>query len=316
MSISVVSATETPDQVQAALGGLNPAPKAEQKSASADSQTDETLEASETSEEEAVETEEESEDQAESETDSDDEQKADERKPKKGLKGVEKKIKKLTSKISAKDQEIEFWKSQAMKAGGQKEPQQIETPKKEADPSDKPKAENFDSHEEYVEALTDWKLEQREKAKEAKAQQEQIKKQHETQIQTFQDKVKSFAEKHDDFQDLMEEVNDIPMSIAVQEGIVSSEFGPELMYELAKNRSEYERICKLAPIAAARELGKIEARLSKAAESETKPEIKVPKAPKPMTPVGAKSGGPVKKTIFDPNISQREYERLRAAEQN
>lgn len=311
MSINVVSATETPEQVQATLGGLVQGSKAEQKSASAQEQ-DEKVEASEASEEEAVESTDESEDQSDSETDSNEEQKADERKPKKGLKGVEKKIKKLTSKISAKDQEIEFWKQQALKAGGNKEPQQDEAPKKEAALDDKPKAENFDSHEEYVEALTEWKLDQREKAKEAKQKQTQAKTEYETQVKTFQDKVKSFAEKHDDFNDLMDDVDDITMSIAVQEGILSSELGPELMYELAKNRSEYERICKLSPMAAVRELGKIEARISKPSESETKTEIKVPKAPKPLTPVGAKSGGSVKKTIFDPNISQKEYERIRA----
>ena len=37
-------------------------------------------------------------------------------------------------------------------------------------------------------------------------------------------------------------------SIAIQDIILNSENGPALMYELAKNKSDYERINRLNPI--------------------------------------------------------------------
>jgi hypothetical protein len=99
------------------------------------------------------------------------------------------------------------------------------------------------------------------------------------------------------------------MSVAVQELLVQSENGPELMYELAKNREAFERINKLTPLAAARELGKFEAQFKKANSNE-KPEKKITKAPPPIAPVGKRATA-VKKDIYDKDLSFADYERIR-----
>jgi len=80
---------------------------------------------------------------------------------------------------------------------------------------------------------------------------------------------------------------------------------------LAKDKAEFDRINSLNPIAAAKEFGKIESKISANSSEEKKPEPKkITKAPQPIVPVGSK-GGSASKSIDDPNISQKEYERLR-----
>jgi hypothetical protein len=124
------------------------------------------------------------------------------------------------------------------------------------------------------------------------------------------ERVKSFVETHDDFEELMQDLDGIPVPAAIHEGIVTSEHGPALMYELAKNPEEFKRICALPPIAAARALGLLEAKLASAPEAKPEPK-KTTKAPEPIAPVSSK-GASREKTIFDPDLTQAEYERLRA----
>ena len=64
------------------------------------------------------------------------------------------------------------------------------------------------------------------------------------------------------------------------------------MYQLAKNREEYERICKLSPLAAAREMGRFEAKLQ-SSEAPTQAKTTT-KAPPPLKPVNAKASASVK----------------------
>lgn len=110
----------------------------------------------------------------------------------------------------------------------------------------------------------------------------------------------------------MEDVDDIPMSLTVQEVILASDNGPELMYELAKNPEEYARICKLPAVQAARELGKFEARISSSQDTkkETKQLTKT-KAPPPIKPVGSKASS-VTKSPDDMDF--QEFKRWREAQ--
>jgi hypothetical protein len=308
MPIQTTSTTDSPEAVQAALGDLAQDQGVEDtKSASAET-ADEIVEASDASE--ATDGEE-KEEKSEEQEDSDDESQAkDEDKPKKRG-GFKKRIDKLSSKLSQKEQEVEYWRKEALRHQKSEEPQAKSTPLETTATEGKPKSEDFESHEAYVEALTDWKIDQRDKVREAKQKETQVKTEFQKQVDSHLKRVEAFASQHEDFHDLLEDVDDIPMSVTVQEVILSSENGPELMYELAKNRAELERICRLPAIAAARELGKFEAKLK---SSEAPTEIKKTKAPAPITTVSAKGSGSVKKSIYDPNLSQREFEELREAQ--
>lgn len=313
MTVQITSTTDSADAVTAAMANASTeTAKDETKSAAeAEASAETPAEESETSEEK-VETEtEEAEASEESEDAEESESKPEEGKPR-NRSGFKKRIDKLTRKLTAKEQELEYWRTEAMKSKPKEEPAQPTQVKPET--SSKPKSEDFESHEEYVEALTDWKLDQKLNAERAKTKEEQVKTDFQSRVEKHVERVESFAAKHDDFHDLMEDVDDIPMSVTVQEVILASENGPELMYELAKNREEYKRICSLPALEAARELGRFEIRIAKPESKDETKEIKQTKqtkAPPPIKPVGSKSAGAVSKSIYDADLSQHEFERLR-----
>lgn len=302
MSITVVSSTEPKEAAAPNEESLAQNQSVDEtKSASAPENADETSEESDPSNEETQ------------ELDGNDESEAqdEDKKPKK-QNGFKKRIDKLNSRLTAKEQEIEYWKQQALKGPAPKQESAPNESLASAKNDSRPKEDDFNSHAEYIEALTDWKIEDRERAKEAKAKQAEAKSSIEKQVSTHLERVESFKKSHDDFDEVIADVDDVPMSIAVQEVILSSDNGPALMYELAKNRAEFERISKLPAIAAALELGKIVSKIASTSESSNqKPEVKTTKAPTPIKPVGSKTGV-VKKTIYDPNLSQGEYEAMRA----
>lgn len=163
-----------------------------------------------------------------------------------------------------------------------------------ADPN-KPKAENFETYDEFTEALTDWKIEQREQRRDAQQQAA-------AQATTWQQRAAEAKAAMPDFDEVMA-ASSAPMSHAMAEVLKESEHGPALAYHLAKNAAEAERIARLSPLAAARELGRIEATLSTPAAAPAPAPKKVTSAPTPPTPIG--SG---RSTTGDPaNMSQADY---------
>jgi chromosome segregation ATPase len=196
------------------------------------------------------------------------------------------------------------------RAGGEKS--QVAKPSTEA-AAGKPDPATFETHAEYVEALADWKYEQRSSADKANAERARLISEQETLQKTYLDRLKSFTETHDDFQDVLDDVSDIPVPAHVQGLLMQSEHGPELVYELGKNRAELERIAKLSPTSAALAIGRLEAKIEArvSASEEKKPETKkVTQAPKPIEPVG-KGTSAVAKSIDDPNLSFPDYVKLR-----
>jgi hypothetical protein len=256
----------------------------------------------------------EAEDEAEAEGDepeAKDESETSEKPKKKG--GFQRRIDKLNAQKSAAQSEAEYWKAQALKgASDPKDAAKVEKAK-DAEPSGKPSPDSFETYAEYTEALTDWKLEQRENARkeaDAKARAEQ---EHQTFLKSHVERVKSFAESVEDFEEAMEELNDVPKSPTLEQVIVSSEYGPQMLYALAQDKAEAMRIAKLGPIAQAKELGKLEAKVSAAAagaEATKQEPKKQTQAPKPLAPVGSGKGA-VAKSITDPNLTQKEYEAIR-----
>lgn len=268
-----------------------PQPAEEQNPASQAQPVDETAEASETLEAKEGETAPtDGEGQAESE------EKA-EQKPK----GVGKKIGKLTRKLTEKNREIEYLRAQLEKSLSSKQAEPSE--QKPKAPTGKPNPNDFETHEDYLDARDEWRDQQRE----ARSREQALKSEVESKVQSFKEKAQAFAKEHPDYDELLEGVNDIRLSYAVNEAVLKH--GPELAYELAKDPEELERICAMTPFDAAEAIGEIRARM-KASKSEPKPETKTTKAPKPPTPIASKSA-PVRKSISDENLSFQEYVRLR-----
>lgn len=302
---------EVQDNVQVETNEVIEAQGQEQEQVKEDSEVTEEVEqkedksaASEDDDAETLETKDEDSD------DSDDDQ---EQKPKRRS-GFKKRIDKLTSKITEKEKELEYWRSVALQKEEHAKKETKSEPEVVAQDA-KPDLDNFDTYEDYLEALTDYKAKQivkehlskqAEESKKSKEQQE-----YEKTISAHQNRINEFKAKVEDYDDVIEEVADVPVSLAFQNLIIESDNGPELIYELAKDRETLERLNSLPAMQLARELGRIEAKLSKP----QKEEKKVTSAPAPIKPVGKKTSG-VKKSIYDPNLSQAEFERLRAEQSN
>ena len=221
--------------------------------------------------------------------------------------GFQRRIDKLNAKTQKAQQEAEYWRSIAM---GNKP---VETePKKEIVSADgKPDPENFDSHAEYVEALTDWKIEQKEKIAKANEQKEKFVAEHQKIVSNYTKGVKEFAEKHTDYDDVMDSVDDIIVPNELSVMIMKHSNGPALSYELAKNSESLKKLVDMPILDAAFLLGEISAKLPSKSTEEIKQEPKkITKAPKPIESV-TKGGGSVAKSLDDPNLSFSDYERLR-----
>lgn len=224
--------------------------------------------------------------------------------------GFQRRIDKLNARYSAAQAEIERLKALAPKDAGQ--PKEVE--KVEAKTADgKPNADNFETHAAYVEALTDWKIEQREKAALETKQKSDLETQFKEKLNSHYEREKSFSAKTPDYAETIKEFIELNPSVSttLEQLIVESDIGPEIMYALANDEDTFKKINALSPLGIAREFGKLELKLS-SKSSETKPEPKkLTTAPKPIEPVGKSTSGSVSKSLDDPNISFAEYERKR-----
>lgn len=259
--------------------------------------------------EEKEETKDESEADAKAETE---DESAKEDQPKKKVGGFQRRINKISAEKAEALREAEYWKREALK--GATAPKSDETAPKAVSTTPategKPDPDNFEKHSEYVEALTDWKVEQKLRAQNLKAEESKWQTEQQTLVQTFADKAKSFAEKTEDYFDVLSDAEEIaPWSPAVQRIVLKS--GPELAYALAKDPKEYARINRMSPVDAAEAVGEFKARIASTKSSEAKTETKkLTQAPKPIEPV---SGGNAKvaKSLDDPNLSYTDYVKLR-----
>jgi hypothetical protein len=200
---------------------------------------------------------------------------------------------------------------------------QVANPPAAAKP--KPKEEDFDSQAEFIEALTDWKVEQATKktpaAEPPNPQNRQNQQGEGSQdglsdgiMGTFRDQEKVARAKYDDY-DLVVNNPSVPVSRAMMELVLTSPVGAELAYHLGSNIQEADRISRLPPTRAAVELGKLEAKLEAEVKAEAKgggseePGTRASAgAPaQPISPVGGRRGGP--KTLKD--MSMEEYIRTR-----
>lgn len=235
---------------------------------------------------------------------SDDDQEQVEDKPKKKS-GFARKLAKKDELLAEKDREIERLRAE-------KAPRA--EPEKVADEGE-PDPDNFDNHRDYVKAVTKWTLEQDRKELTKKQQIESAQAAHKQMMDSFKEKKDAYADEHEDFDTLIKAASQ-PKYFLKEEGqlaILGSDLAPEIMHELAKNLPELERISKLSPIQQVKEIGKVEARLTKE-ETKEKKEVKQTNAPAPIKPVGSKASGVVK-SIYSENLSQKEYEAIRAKQQ-
>lgn len=245
-----------------------------------------------------------------------------------GKDGFQKRIDKLTKDRSDVRRERDYWRDLAMKNQNQPEKSQKPAVETKAEPtSGRPKQDDFKTHEEYVEALADWRADEKVNARlaerDAKQKEASLKSEMDTKKSAHFKRVDEFKKAHEDYNEVVEDISDFRLSASLERAILESDNGPELIYQFAKNPEELARINALEPGAQGRAIGRFESSFqksepveSKEAAEETeekpspaKPQPKFSKAPKPMKTVGSKAGNP--KTIFDDSMSTDEWIALR-----
>lgn len=180
----------------------------------------------------------------------------------------------------------------------------------------KPKLEDFATLEDYQEAMTDWKLDEREKARKAADAEREAREAHEKLQTEWSKQVKAAAKVHDDFDDVIDSVKAPagPGVEAARQAMIEDANGAEILYWLGTHPADLKRIAALPPVSAVREIGKLSAKFDTPAAPENgKP--KVTGAPKPPPP----SGRPSKVTsesLDDPEVVKdyAKWERLRKAQ--
>jgi hypothetical protein len=161
------------------------------------------------------------------------------------------------------------------------------TVKKQETVSGSPARDKFGSDEEYVQALTDYMVEK----KLSGVKQELTQHQEQTRTQNdWMSKINQARTDYSDYDAAMEDAQDIPISEHTKEAIQSSDLGGDIAYYLAKNPEEALRINSLSPMAAAREIGRIESYVEYEKTQKTK-KPPVSKAPSPIKPVHSQGSG-------------------------
>jgi hypothetical protein len=191
--------------------------------------------------------------------------------------GFQRRIDKLTREKADKERELEYWRQQVLRSQPKDEPKE-ETPKAE----DKPTRDKFTSDEEFVEALTDWKLNQRQ-AKQAQENEQKAA------VQPLFEAREKFAATVDDFHDVMRAATDVPVTPNMLPYLQDPELGPELGYFLAKNPEEAKKLAKLGPVILAKSIVELQPRFKPDAPSAKT--ATVSKAPPPPNPVGRSASG-------------------------
>lgn len=130
-------------------------------------------------------------------------------------------------------------------------PQQATTEQQDARPS----RDKFATDDDWVEAVTDWKLAQRDRSAN---QERQAQTQRATATKTEQ--IYTEAAKQPGFD--RDAFDELPLTPVIAQTIIDSDLAPQLMAHMASHPDDVDRIAKLSPARQAAELGKLEAKLS------------------------------------------------------
>jgi hypothetical protein len=193
-------------------------------------------------------------------------------------KGAEKRIRELVAKQHKAEQDAAYWRGVAEANKGKQEPAT------KTETNARPTIEQYDNYDEYVEALTDWKVDQALSKSSTKNKEQEAVTTRKQKEAALEEKVLEAAEEDPDLLTIYQDTT-FPLSPAMAEVVLESEASVELIRYLVGNRKESARIARLSPILAVKELGKIEDKILNPPKVETK---KISQAPEPLSTVKTK----------------------------
>jgi hypothetical protein len=185
---------------------------------------------------------------------------------------AEKRIKQLLAQKKEADAEAEYWRTQA-----QVKPAETDKP---------PVIEDFQNYDDFLVAKTSHALKQGQAAEQAQRAQRMA----QTAVtEVFQARIDEAAKENPEILDIMQDRTFLPgnnpMSHVIAAVIKESEMAPEVIQYLYDNQDEVKKMYRMSPGAAAREIGKLEYKLS----IKPKPERKIEsQAPPPVLPIEPK----------------------------
>jgi hypothetical protein len=210
------------------------------------------------------------------------------------LRGADKRIAELTRKFRSTERERDFERGKRQEAEEKLKELSAKIPV-----VDRPKKEDFDDEESFIEALTDWKIETKLKvSREEIAKTVEEKEEKESVDKTYDELdavMERGREKYNDFNDLVL-AEDLVLSTGVSELVLLSDKPEDVFYYLATHADESAELSTMSPTKASIRIGVIEAKLEKEEKVEEKPleekkEEKPPvkkkqtNAPEPIVPV-------------------------------
>jgi hypothetical protein len=137
-----------------------------------------------------------------------------------------------------------------------------------------PAPDDFESAQQYAEALAEQKARELLAQREAATQQAAL-------LESYKDREEEARDRYEDFEQVAYNPN-LPVTDVMAQAIQASDIGPEVIYYLGSNPKEASRISRLSPVLQAKEIGKIEVNLT------TNPPVKkTSTAPAPLAPVTA-----------------------------
>jgi hypothetical protein len=138
----------------------------------------------------------------------------------------------------------------------------------------RPKIDDYDDYDDYVDAVAGWRaekavasaLETREKAeRDARVQAEQAE-----QSSAWESRLSDARERYEDWDEVIQTLR-IPRTPALEEAIVTSEVGPDILYYLGEHLEEAKRLVTMPPAALFRQIGHIEAHIQLSQASDVVP---------------------------------------------
>ena len=244
-----------------------------------------------------------SEDEGKDDADNDPAASAGEEKAKGKSRGrFQKRIDRLTERAKKAEQELEQLKGQGKSPGTDDNISDNNTD--EPDPSD------FDSYDDYLDSLADWKSGQRKgkgsdnaKNKGADDDTQSNDQEEDTEyteaLEDVNDAFEDSRKVYDDFDDVVS-AEDVQITKDMVKALAETDNPGEVAYYLGKNKQEASRIAGLKPLAQAREIGKLEAKVA----DRKPPGKKTTQAPDPLDPV--RGSDSTSKSTSDMDF--REYE--------
>lgn len=190
--------------------------------------------------------------------------------PQKGKKSAQQRINEITKAKYDAERDAAYWRgiAEGRTPQAQPVPEQVAS-----EPAAKPNLADFTDYETYVEALTDWKTSQKiaEVVHHQRAATAQERQQAEAMelARGWAGKQEAVRKEIPDYDEVMGGADTV-VAPYVTDAILTSDRGPEVAYHLAKNPALAEKLNRLSPLAAAREIGRIEAALEKSSPGTTR----------------------------------------------